>query len=50
MATIDVVNTQNEKAGEVSLSAAVFESEVKPHLLHAEVRRQLAERRAERRR
>ena len=46
MATIDVVNTQNEKAGEVSLSAAVFESEVKPHLLHAEVRRQLAERRA----
>lgn len=46
MATIDVVNTQNEKAGEVSLSEAVFESEVKPHLLHAEVRRQLAERRA----
>ena len=46
MATIDVVNTQNEKASEVSLSAAVFESEVKPHLLHAEVRRQLAERRA----
>ena len=46
MATIDVVNTQNEKAGSVDLSAAVFESEVKPHLLHAEVRRQLAERRA----
>jgi len=46
MATIDVVNTQNEKAGSVDLSSAVFESEVKPHLLHAEVRRQLAERRA----
>ncbi|CAN0010097.1 unnamed protein product [Discosporangium mesarthrocarpum] len=46
MATIDVVNTQNEKAGSVDLSEAVFESEVKPHLLHAEVRRQLAERRA----
>lgn len=46
MATIDVVNTQNEKAGSVDLSASVFESEVKPHLLHAEVRRQLAERRA----
>lgn len=46
MATIDVVNTQNEKAGSVDLSAAVFETEVKPHLLHAEVRRQLAERRA----
>ncbi|MEM9176827.1 MAG: 50S ribosomal protein L4 [Myxococcota bacterium] len=46
MATIDVVNTQNEKAGSVDLSAAVWGSEVKPHLLHAEVRRQLAERRA----
>ncbi|MAG32052.1 MAG: 50S ribosomal protein L4 [Deltaproteobacteria bacterium] len=46
MATIDVVNLENRKAGSVDLSSAVFESEVKPHLYHAEVRRQLAERRA----
>ena len=46
MATIDVVNLENKKAGSVDLSSAVFESEVRPHLYHAEVRRQLAERRA----
>ncbi len=46
MATIDVVNQQNKKAGSLDLSSAVFESEVKPHLYHAEVRRQLAERRS----
>ena len=46
MATIDVVNLENKKAGSLDLSAAVFEKEVKPHLYHAEVRRQLAERRA----
>ena len=46
MATIDVVNTQNKKAGSLDLSSAVFGSEVKPHLYHAEVRRQLAERRS----
>ncbi len=46
MATIDVVNLENEKAGSLDLSSAVFEKEVKPHLYHAEVRRQLAERRA----
>ncbi len=46
MATIDVVNTENKKAGSLDLSSAVFESEVKPHLYHAEVRRQLSERRA----
>jgi large subunit ribosomal protein L4 len=45
MATIDVVNLENEKAGSLDLSSAVFESEVKPHLYHAEVRRQLADRR-----
>ena len=46
MATIDVVNTENKKAGSLNLSSAVFENAVKPHLYHAEVRRQLAERRA----
>lgn len=46
MATIDVVNVSNQKAGSLDLSAAVFESEVRPHLYHAEVRRQLAERRS----
>ena len=46
MATIDVVNLENKKAGSLDLSSAVFETEVKPHLYHAEVRRQLAERRA----
>jgi large subunit ribosomal protein L4 len=46
MATIDVVNIENKKAGSLDLSSAVFESEVKQHLFYAEVRRQLADRRA----
>ena len=46
MATIDVVNLENKKAGSMDLSSAVFEKEVKPHLYHAEVRRQLSARRA----
>jgi large subunit ribosomal protein L4 len=46
MATIDVVNTENKKAGSLDLSSAVFEREVRPHLYHAEVRRQLSERRS----
>jgi large subunit ribosomal protein L4 len=46
MATIDVVSLENKKAGSLDLSSAVFEKEVKPHLYHAEVRRQLSERRA----
>jgi large subunit ribosomal protein L4 len=46
MATIDVVNLDNKKSGSLDLSSAVFEREVKPHLYHAEVRRQLSERRA----
>jgi large subunit ribosomal protein L4 len=46
MATIDVVNLDNKKAGSLDLSSAVFEKDVKPHLYHAEVRRQLAARRA----
>lgn len=44
MATLDVVTMENEGAGSVDLSPAVFEAPVKPHLFHAEVRRQLAKR------
>jgi large subunit ribosomal protein L4 len=46
MATLEVVNTKNEKAGSVDVNPVVFEAAVKPHLFHAEVRRQLADRRA----
>ena len=46
MATIEVVNQENKKAGSLDLSSDVFEKAVKPHLYHAEVRRQLAERRS----
>ena len=46
MATLDVVNVQNQKAGSVEMNPAVFEAPVRPHLFHAEVRRQLAKRRA----
>lgn len=46
MATLEVVNIQNKKAGSVDLAPAVFESVIRPHLYHAEVRRQLADRRA----
>ena len=35
---------ENEKSGSVDVSPAVFEAPVKPHLFHAEVRRQLAKR------
>jgi len=45
MATLDVVTIENEKAGAVDVSATVFEAQVKPDLLHAEVTRQLAARR-----
>ena len=44
MATIDVVTTQNSRAGSIELPPAVFEVKVKPDLFHAEVRRQLAAR------
>jgi large subunit ribosomal protein L4 len=44
MATLDVVTVENRKAGTVEVSPAVFEAKVKPHLFHAEVRRQLAKR------
>ncbi len=46
MASLDVVTVENKKAGSVELSAVVFEAAVKPHLFQAEVRRQLAARRA----
>ncbi|MEM7411738.1 MAG: 50S ribosomal protein L4 [Myxococcota bacterium] len=46
MATLDVVTTENKKAGSVELPPAVFEVKVKPDLFHAEVRRQLAARHA----
>ena len=46
MASVEIVTVDNKKAGSVDLSAAVFEATVKPHLFQAEVRRQLAGRRA----
>ena len=46
MASVEVVTLDNKKAGSVDLSAVVFEAKVKPDLFHAEVRRQLARRRA----
>ena len=45
MATLDVVTIDNKKAGSVDVSPVVFEAAVRPHLVHAEVRRQLAKRR-----
>jgi large subunit ribosomal protein L4 len=45
MPTLNVVTAENKKAGKLEVSPAVFEAVVKPHLLHAEVRRQLAARR-----
>jgi len=46
MASVDVVTVKNEKAGSIDLDPAVFDAKVRPHLYHAEVRRQLAQRRA----
>jgi large subunit ribosomal protein L4 len=46
MVKLDVVTVENRKAGSVELSPGVFETRVKPDLLHAEVRRQQAKRRA----
>lgn len=46
MPTVELVTQANQKAGTVELSPAVFATTPKPHLLHAEVRRQLAKRRA----
>jgi large subunit ribosomal protein L4 len=44
MATVDVITTENKKAGTVDFDASIFEVKVKPDLLHAEVTRQLAAR------
>ncbi len=46
MASQDVLTIDNKQAGRVDLSPLVFEAPVKLHLFHAEVRRQLARRRA----
>jgi large subunit ribosomal protein L4 len=46
MASIDIVTVDNKKAGAADLSTAVFEAAIRPHLVQAEVRRQLAGRRA----
>ena len=44
MASLEVVTSENKKAGTVDVSSTVFEAAVKPHLFHAEVRRQLSRR------
>ena len=46
MATLELVKAGGKRGGSVDLDPAVFEAVVKPHLFHAEVRRQLAARRA----
>lgn len=46
MASLDIVTVENKKAGAVDLDPVVFEAVVAPHLVQAEVRRQLAARRA----
>jgi large subunit ribosomal protein L4 len=46
MASVDVVTVENRKAGTLELRPSVFEAPVRAHLFHAEVRRQLAARRA----
>jgi large subunit ribosomal protein L4 len=46
MATLDVKTVENRSAGTLELRPSVFEAPVKEHLFHAEVRRQLAARRA----
>jgi large subunit ribosomal protein L4 len=46
MATVEVLAVGKKKAaGSIELDAAIFEAPVRPHLFHAEVRRQLASRR-----
>ncbi|PID77622.1 MAG: 50S ribosomal protein L4 [Deltaproteobacteria bacterium] len=46
MSTVDVVNSKNEKVGEIELNDSIFNLEVKKYLLHDAVRQQLAARRA----
>jgi len=46
MASIEMVTVENKKAGAVELDPTVFEAAVRPSLVQAEVRRQLAKRRS----
>ncbi len=46
MSTVSVVNTKNEKVGEVELKDEIFNLEVKEYVLHDVVRQQRAARRA----
>ncbi|PID74306.1 MAG: 50S ribosomal protein L4 [Desulfobacterales bacterium] len=46
MSTVNVVNTSNESVGELELSDAVFNREVKEYILHEVVRMQRAARRS----
>jgi large subunit ribosomal protein L4 len=46
MASLDVVGAEGKKAGSLELDPAVFEAPIKPHLVQAEVRRQLSRRRS----
>jgi large subunit ribosomal protein L4 len=45
MATVTVVNANNEKVDSLTLPAGIFDAEVKPHLLHEVVRMQRARQR-----
>jgi large subunit ribosomal protein L4 len=46
MATLELKKAGGKRGASVELDPVVFEAAVKPHLFHAEVRRQLARRRA----
>ncbi len=46
MATADIITIDNKKSGSMELDPTVFDGKVRPHLYHAEVRRQLALRHA----
>ncbi len=46
MAELELYNREGASVGKVTLEASVFEAPVKPHLMHAVVRWQLAKRRA----
>ncbi len=46
MSTINMVNTKNESVGQIELNDAVFNRDVKVHVLHEVVRKQRAARRA----
>ena len=46
MSTVEVITAGGGRAGSIDLDPAVFEGKIRPHLFHAEVRRQLTRRRA----